>query len=153
MAESSLSLTSWFHINITQCTNICSVQYISPPTDHRSSNRGVESPPPYPSCRGLGRGEGLTPRGLCPCLGVPGLVEPDRLAHIWAALAQSIPAALGPARGVCPWCWGVVEPKTRNMYRNSYLKWYFVKGKKPSWWELFIFIGFSLIFQLSSHGR
>lgn len=72
---------------------------LSPP-DHRSSNSGVESPPPYPSCLGLGRGEGLTPRGLCPCLGVVGFVEPDLLAHIWAALAQSIPAVLGPALGV-----------------------------------------------------
>lgn len=122
----------------------CTVHQAS--TDHRSSNRGVESPPPYPSCRGLGRGEGLTPRGLCPCRGVPGLVEPDRLAHIWAALAQSIPAALGPARGVCPWCWGVVEPKTRNI--NSYFRWYFVKGKKPWWWKLHTFIRFPFFFPI-----
>ena len=79
---------------------------------HLSSNRGVVSPGVSPPpCLGLGWGEGLIPRGPWPCLGVPGLPWlPGLLAHIWAALTQSMPALLGPARGVGDECWGVLPP-------------------------------------------
>lgn len=151
MAESSLSLTSWFHINITQCTNICSVQYISPP-QIIAHQTGGWSPHPRILLVEDWAGERVSrPGGSVRAWGCPVWWSPIA----WPTSGQPWPSPSllhlvqpgGSAPDVGEW-WNL-----KQEICNSYFKSYFVKGKKPSWWELFTFIGFPLIFQLSSHGR